>query len=134
LSRPVLSSREKSELIVLFPVFLIGAVLGAVPLIVSRWIAEKTVTRIDFHTSVYSGVMGVLGLIWLVLVSAIAGALGGIPWLIAALLAPLFFLGAWQWWKIWERYSAFRKFNLYNNLDPQFVRGLLQVRQKLILE
>jgi hypothetical protein len=134
LSQPVLASREKTMLIILFPIFLIGAVLGAVPLMVSRWIAEKTVTRIDFHTSVYSGVMGVLGLIWWVLILTIAGALGGMPWLIVALLTPFYFLGAQQWWKLWERFSAARRFNQYNNQDPQFVRGLLQVRQQLILE
>jgi 1-acyl-sn-glycerol-3-phosphate acyltransferase len=134
LSQPVLTAREKALLMALFPVFLIGAVLGVFPAMLSRWIAKKTVTRIDFHTSVYSGVMGVLGLIWWVLILSIAGALGGIPWLIAALLTPFYFLGAWHWWKIWERFSASRKFNQYNNLDPQFVRGLLQVRQQLIFE
>jgi 1-acyl-sn-glycerol-3-phosphate acyltransferase len=134
LSQPVLASREKTMLIILFPIFLIGAVLGAVPLMVSRWIAVKTVTRIDFHTSVYSGVMGVLGLIWWVLILTIAGVLGGMPWLIVALLTPFYFLGAWQWWKLRERSSAARRFNQYNNQDPQFVRGLLQVRQQLILE
>jgi hypothetical protein len=120
--------------VLLFPVFILGAMLGAIPLLASRKIANKTVTRIDFHTSVESGVLGFTGLLWWVFLILLTWAIAGIIWVIPVLFMPLYFLLSWHWWKIWEKYEAQRRFNHYNNLDPQFLRGLLQVRQKLILE
>jgi hypothetical protein len=119
-------------LIVLFPVFIVGLSIGALPFWASKRIAIKTVTRIDFFTSVHSGVLGFAGLIWWILISLFAGFVGGLIWTVPFLFTPVYWLGAWHWWQIWEKLSAKRKFNQYNNLDPQFVRGLLQVRQKLI--
>jgi 1-acyl-sn-glycerol-3-phosphate acyltransferase len=132
LSQPNLSFNERVQLIVLFPVFIVGISVGALPLWASMRIAAKTVTRIDFFTSVHSGVLGFAGLLWWALISVFAGLGGGLIWTVPFLLTPVYWLGAWHWWQIWEKLSAKRKFNEYNNLDPQFVRGLLQVRQKLI--
>jgi 1-acyl-sn-glycerol-3-phosphate acyltransferase len=132
LSQTELSLNETIKLILLFPVFIAGFLIGALPLWASRRIADKTVTRIDFFTSVHSGVLGFAGLIWWALISVIACFAGGVIWIVPFLFTPVYWLGAWRWWQIWEKLSAKRKFNYYNNLDPQFVRGLLQVRQKLI--
>jgi 1-acyl-sn-glycerol-3-phosphate acyltransferase len=132
LSQPQLSLHESIKLIVLFPVFAAGVISGVLPLWASQRIAAKTVTRIDFFTSVHSGVLGFAGLIWWILISVFAGLAGGIIWTIPFLFTPVYWLGAWHWWQIWEKLSAKRNFNYNNNLDPQFVRGLLQVRQKLI--
>jgi hypothetical protein len=46
------------------PFALLGKLIWWIPGRLSIWIADKTVTRIDFYTSVLSGVVGVLGLIW----------------------------------------------------------------------
>jgi hypothetical protein len=132
LSQPQLSLHESIKLIVLFPVFAAGVISGVLPLWASQRIAAKTVTRIDFFTSVHSGVLGFAGLIWWILISVFAGLAGGLIWTVPFLLTPVYWLGAWHWCQIWEKLSAKRKFNYNNNLDPQFVRGLLQVRQKLI--
>jgi hypothetical protein len=134
LSNHLITARQKFQLVLLFPVFILGAMLGAIPLLASRKIANKTVTRIDFHTSVESGVLGFTGLLWWVFLILLTWAIAGIIWVIPVLFMPLYFLLSWHWWKIWEKYEAQRRFNHYNNLDPQFLRGLLQVRQKLILE
>ena len=132
LSQPELSLNETIKLILLFPVFITGFLMGALPLWASRRIADKTVTRIDFYTSVHSGVLGFAGLIWWALICIIACLAGGVIWIVPFLFTPVYWLGAWRWWQIWEKLSAKRTFNYYNDLDPQFVRGLLQVRQKLI--
>jgi 1-acyl-sn-glycerol-3-phosphate acyltransferase len=134
LSNPVITLGQKFQLVLLFPVFVLGAVLGAFPLWASRKIADKTVTRIDFYTSVQSGVLAFLGLLWWIFLSLLTWAIAGLLWMIPFLFMPYYFLLSWHWWKIWEKYAAVRRFNHYNNLDPQFLRGLLQVRQKLILE
>ncbi|MEY5045508.1 MAG: hypothetical protein RL713_733 [Bacteroidota bacterium] len=46
------------------PFALLGKLIWWIPGRLSIWIADKTVTRIDFYTSVLSGVVGVLGVIW----------------------------------------------------------------------
>jgi hypothetical protein len=48
----------------LAPFAFLGKLIWWLPGRLSIWIANKTVTRIDFYTSVLSGVLGVLGLIW----------------------------------------------------------------------
>ena len=134
LSHPVLKRREQFQLVILFPVFALGAVLGVLPLWASRKIADKTVTRIDFYTSVQSGVLAFTGLLWWILLIILTWTITDITYVIAVLFTPVYFLLSWHWWKIWEKYKASRRFNHYNNVDPQFLRGLLQVRQKLIIE
>lgn len=134
LSRPAMTRKQQVQLWLFSPFFAVGALLGAFPLWASRRIANKTVTRIDFHTSVESGVLAFTGLLWWIFLCLLIWAVAGLYWMIPLLFMPVYFLVSWHWWKIWERHAAIRRFNQYNNLDPQFLRGLLQVRQKLILE
>lgn len=68
--KSLLQSKNQTELksfwVVYFlaPLALLGKLIWWLPGKLSIWIADKTVTRIDFYTSVLSGVVGVLGLIW----------------------------------------------------------------------
>jgi hypothetical protein len=51
-------------LLVLFPFALIGFSLWHGIYFIAKWVADKTVTREDFYTSVFCGVLGVLGFMW----------------------------------------------------------------------
>lgn len=55
------------NLFLLSPFFALGTIIWWIPGKISKWITDKTVTRIDFYTSVYNGVLGFMGLIWWVL-------------------------------------------------------------------
>lgn len=63
----------------LAPFALLGKLIWWIPGKLAIWIADKTVTRIDFYTSVLSGVVGVLGLIWWgLLISMSYSCIGGL--------------------------------------------------------
>lgn len=64
-----LSFIKMISLLVFAPLFCIVYPMWQIVLVIAKWIADRTVTREDFYTSVFSGVLGVLGLImWITLI------------------------------------------------------------------
>jgi 1-acyl-sn-glycerol-3-phosphate acyltransferase len=81
----------------LAPFALLGKLIWWIPGKLSIWIADKTVTRIDFYTSVLSGVVGVLGLIWWGLLISISYSCIGILAFPLSLVWPLLCYIYMQW-------------------------------------
>ncbi|MFZ9687404.1 MAG: 1-acyl-sn-glycerol-3-phosphate acyltransferase [Chitinophagaceae bacterium] len=61
---PVLLGPTLLNLIATIEIFVIGKLFWFLPGRITKWIADKTVTRIDFYTSVTAGVLAFVCLIW----------------------------------------------------------------------
>jgi glycerol-3-phosphate O-acyltransferase / dihydroxyacetone phosphate acyltransferase len=85
-------------LIVTFPLFLLSSMLNAVPMWLARFVADRTVTRIDFYTSVHTAAGGFIYLLWwilLIIVGTVAG--GAFTWV--SIFAPLTLFAGIRWWE-----------------------------------
>ncbi len=116
----------------LAPLALFGKLLWWIPGRLSIWIADKTVTRVDFYTSVLSGVLGFMGLLWWILIQVIAySSLGNLALFIAFLL-PLFSYLYMQWdEKQFNWFSYLRLKRLQKN-QASVVQQLIDQRSKLV--
>ena len=64
-------------LIITLPVFLLSSMLNAVPMWLARFVADRTVTRIDFYTSVHTAAGGFIYLLWWILLMIVGTVAGG---------------------------------------------------------
>lgn len=119
-------------LIALLPLYLVGVIIWWIPAKLGKWIAEKTVTRIDFYTSVYNGVLGFLGLIWWLLWQMIFWAAGQkILWLLM-FVSPAFCYVAIEWIECYARKKAEIHFKALHKKDAAFVGQMKQMRKEII--
>ena len=86
-----------SKLIVSIPFSLVGYALWHTHYKLSKRIADKTVTRDDFYTSVFSGIGGVMGLIWWLLLCGIGYYIKINVIFIILFFSPLFYYGSLLW-------------------------------------
>ena len=119
-------------LIALLPLYLIGVIIWWVPAKIGKWISDKTVTRIDFYTSVYNGVLGFLGLIWWLLWQMIFWAAGqNILWLLM-FASPAFCYAALEWIDCYAMKKAEIHFKALHKKDAVFVDQMKQMRTEII--
>lgn len=83
----------------LAPFALLGQLIWWIPARVSIWIANKTVTRIDFYTSVLSGVLGFMGFFWWLLLVLLVNNFLNTAAVVLALCSPVFGYIFMQWEK-----------------------------------
>ena len=80
------------------PVFMLSSLINALPMWLSRIVADRTVTRIDFYTSVHTAAGGFLYLLWwLILITAGLLMDGYFIWI--ALCAPVTLFAGIRWWE-----------------------------------
>lgn len=85
-------------LIITFPVFLLSSMLNAVPMWLARFVADRTVTRIDFYTSVHTAAGGFIYLLWWILLMIVGTVAGGaFTWV--SIFAPLTLFAGIRWWE-----------------------------------
>jgi 1-acyl-sn-glycerol-3-phosphate acyltransferase len=85
-------------LTITLPVFMLASMINAVPMWLARFVADRTVTRIDFYTSVHTAAGGFLYLLWwLILISA--GLLMDGPFIWIAICAPITLFAGIRWWE-----------------------------------
>jgi hypothetical protein len=103
-------------LLISLPFALIGFALWYGIYFIAKWVADKTVTREDFYTSVFCGVIGVLGFIWLMLLSCVTLSFDNLPMFLLVLASPFAFMFS-LYWVEWYRsiISAIRLNRLKNN-------------------
>ena len=118
-------------LFISFPLFLIGFILWHIIYIVSKRIADNTVTREDFHTSVFCGVLGVLGFIWWITISCIALSLDMFPVFIIAVLSPLMYMLSLYWMEDWRKMLAFFRMKRFIKREKKEYDNLLSAREFL---
>jgi 1-acyl-sn-glycerol-3-phosphate acyltransferase len=121
-------------LLLILPLFLVGFIIWVIPGIVAKWIADKTVTRIDFYTSVYTGVLGVIGLLWSTAISLLGWHFFGWIGLSLAVVSPLYAYLALWWLDMLKRELAHLRFRELEAVNHHLAAELSQMRNKLIFE
>jgi 1-acyl-sn-glycerol-3-phosphate acyltransferase len=85
-------------LAVTLPMFILSSLLNAVPMWLARVVADRTVTRIDFYTSVHTAAGGFIYLLWWILLMVTGAVMGGVAgWV--ALFAPVTLFAGIRWWE-----------------------------------
>jgi hypothetical protein len=119
-------------LIITLPFFLLSFILNIIPLIFAKWVADKTVTRIDFYTSVSNAAGGFGYFIWWVLLMIAAAFIGNLWVWIAILSAPiLLFMGIF-WWESYWNFLAHSRYLLKKGNKSPVIFELAQMRSKII--
>ena len=117
-------------LIITFPLFLVSSMLNAIPMWLARYVADRTVTRIDFYTSVHTAAGGFIYLLWWILLST-AGALAGGLVFWVALCAPLTLFAGMRWWEASVSLLAHLRFRLTAWMHPQRAAEILALRERI---
>jgi len=116
----------------LAPFALFGKLVWWLPGRLSIWIADKTVTRVDFYTSVLSGILGFMGLLWWIFIQLIAYfSLGNLA-LIIAFFLPLFSYIYMQWDERQFNWFAFIRLKRLKKNQTSVVQQLIDQRSKLV--
>jgi hypothetical protein len=98
------------------PIAALGWLLNAVPVYLADWIAARTVTREDFHTSVSAATGGFGYLVWWVLLWTLAAISGNHFFRVMVLLAPLLAYVMIYWW---EGYRLLRAKHRWGRLKQE---------------
>jgi len=118
--------------IFLTPLALLGKLIWWLPGRLSIWIANKTVTRIDFYTSVLSGIMGVLGVLWWILLISIFYMYLGRELIPLAFILPLFCYIYMQWKERQADFFALLRVRKMKKSDPERIVDLFEQRSKIL--
>ena len=118
-------------LFISFPLFLIGFMLWHIIYIVSKKIADNTVTREDFYTSVFCGVLGVLGFIWWIAISCIALLIHIFPVFVIAVLSPFMYMLSLYWMEAWKKMLTFFRMKRLIKREKKEYDDLLSAREFL---
>jgi 1-acyl-sn-glycerol-3-phosphate acyltransferase len=118
--------------IFLTPLALLGKLIWWLPGRLSIWVANKTVTRIDFYTSVLSGIMGVLGVLWWILLISVFYLYLGRELVPLALILPLFCYIYMQWKERQADFFALLRVRKMKQSDPERIVDLFEQRNKIM--
>lgn len=135
--RVVCSHHGVTHLILLFlilPFFLIGSLIWFIPGIVSRWITNRTVTRIDFYTSVYTGVLGVMGLLWSSTLTVLGWKLMGWTGFLLAIASPFYAYMALWWLDLFKQLVSDLRYRKMKAIDQQLTNDLCMMRARLVFQ
>lgn len=116
----------------LAPFALLGKLIWWIPGRLSIWIANKTVTRIDFYTSVLSGVVGVLGLIWWVVMLSISFSCIGSLAFSLVVVWPLLCYVYMQWEERKTDFFALLRIQQMKKNQPNKLAELIELRNRLM--
>ncbi len=127
ISQPPTRLFGQTILLMLFsPFALLGFFIWQLIFKLTKWIADKTVTRDDFYTSVFSGVAGVLGLIWWLILCIVALIMGNSVGFMVVAVSPIFYF----FYLIWMEELR----HLKSSYKAQYlVRQQLSLHQTLVL-
>lgn len=129
------AGQSKSNQLILFlvsPFFALGTIIWWIPGNISKWIADKTVTRIDFYTSVYNGVLGCMGLIWWVLWKIIFWMTGQKLLWFLMFVSPAFCFAALEWIDCCARQKAALHFKLLPKKNAACIDQMKQLRKEIM--
>jgi len=115
------------------PLFLFWLPVNLPALRFFRWVADGTVTRVDFHTSVLTAVGGFGYLIWWLLQIG-AAALVSQPWAWAlALAAPLILYLGILWWESAVSFTSHVRHLLLRRRQPAAAAELVALRDRVAI-
>jgi 1-acyl-sn-glycerol-3-phosphate acyltransferase len=116
----------------LAPFAIFGKLMWWLPGRLSIWIADKTVTRIDFYTSVLSGVLGFMGLLWWLFIMLVAHYSMGNPAVLIAFILPLFSYIYMQWEEQQVNLFALIRLKQLKKKQTKVVEQLIAQRSKIV--
>lgn len=116
----------------LAPFAIFGKLVWWIPGRLSIWIADKTVTRIDFYTSVLSGVLGFMGFLWWMFIIIITYYKLGNPAVLIAIILPLFSYIYMQWVDQQVNLFALIRLQQLRKKQPKIVEQLISQRNKIV--
>lgn len=118
-------------LVIGLPVFLLSFILNIIPIIFGKWIADRTVTRIDFYTSVSNAAGGFGYFIWWMLLIIAAAFIGNLWVWIAILTAPItLFLGIF-WWEALSSFLSHSRYLFLKWRKANLIEELNNLRMKI---
>ena len=120
------SKSNSYNLFLLSPFFVLGTIIWWIPGKISKWITDKTVTRIDFYTSVYNGVLGFMGLIWWVLWQIVFWMMGQKLLWFLMFVSPAFCYVALEWI---DRYARHKTEFHFKSLLKKHLASIDQIKQ-----
>lgn len=127
-----LSNSNSLNLFLLSPFFALGTIIWWIPGKISKWITDKTVTRIDFYTSVYNGVLGFMGLIWWVLWQIVFWMTGQKLLWSLMFVSPVFGYAALEWIDRYARQKAGFYFKSLHKKDAAFIEQMKELRKEIL--
>ncbi len=120
-----------SMLVFFIPFAVVGYGLWHTHYKLSKWIADKTVTRDDFYTSVFSGIGGVMGLIWWLLLCGVGYYLKGNVIFILFFFSPLFYYGSLLWREEFTALFATHRWYSLSKSKPEVYQAITTLRNKI---
>lgn len=120
------------NLLLTVEIYLFGKIFWYIPGRISKWLADKTVTRIDFYTSVYSGILAFMGLFWWIGFTIFAFQGDMLLLKLFIFTAPLSAYLTMQWqFDFIDLWSDLRWKRMQGN-DADVVQNLYQLRKALL--
>jgi hypothetical protein len=120
------------KVILMFPFFLLGVMIWGVPGLASKWIADKTVTREDFYTSVHSGVLGVMGFFWWLILLSTSMVNGPVLLPFLLFISPFFCFIAMHWKEEYRYLLAKLRLEKLMKVQQSLVNELMSNRKKIL--
>ena len=118
-------------LVVFSPVFVIGFMLNFIPLRFGKWVADKTVTRIDFYTSVNTAAGGFGYLLWWLLLIIAAMFIGNAWVWLAVVTAPLTLFAGMRWWEAFRAFIYHVRYLWAKRTNKELVLELSALRSRV---
>ena len=132
-SAPIKTNSNILFLVVALPFYLLGTIIWWIPSRLGKWITDKTVTRIDFYTSVYNGVLGFLGLIWWLIWQIVFWFAGQKMLWLLMFVSPAFCYVALEWIDRCSKQKALLNYRSLLKKDAAFIEQMKQLRKEIIL-
>jgi len=118
-------------LLITIPFSLIGFGLWHAHFKLTKWISDKTVTRDDFYTSVFSGIWGVVGIIWWLLLCSIGYYFKAELIFILFFFSPLFYYESLLWREQFKVLLSEYRFYFLFKSKPEVYQALVSSRNNL---
>jgi hypothetical protein len=118
-------------LLITIPFSLIGFGLWHLHFKLTKWISDKTVTRDDFYTSVFSGIGGVVGIIWWLLLCGIVYYFKAKLIFVLFFFSPLFYYGSLLWREQFKVLLSEYRFYFLFKSKPEVYQALVSSRNNI---
>jgi len=129
-SAPIKTNSNILFLVVALPFYLLGTIIWWIPSRLGKWITDKTVTRIDFYTSVYNGVLGFLGLIWWLIWQIVFWFAGQKMLWLLMFVSPAFCYVALEWIDRCSKQKALLNYRSLLKKDAAFIEQMKLLRRE----
>ena len=117
-------------LAVTLPLFMLSSLLNAIPMWLARVVADRTVTRIDFYTSVHTAAGGFIYLLWWILLMALGAVMGGAAFWVA-FFAPMTLFAGIRWWEASVSLFAHLRYRWAARVHPRKAADIQALRNRI---